>query len=236
MFTETLGIYPESINKAYEVVSNTVNSIGLSKLLDGFDEKVKMSIKRLIVEEEPDDNSTLNDLTNSIIYEMFDIMQDAINDVIPDLMVYANVNGYDSTFEIGGSTKEETARIRILLESGLDKNLIKKALEVNLISLGISNDDLRELLTDQYVVKDIVKAMKSNEFDYTIYKDVEELGADNSDNGCREDDDTDETFGLFLIQAYHDGHSDAIYAELTGDKILEAWPFNMEDDDDDDEE
>ena len=236
MFTETLGIYPESINKAYEVMSNTVNSIGLSKLLDGFDKKVKKSIKRLIVEEEPDDNSTLNDLTNSIIYEMFDIMQDAINDVIPDLMVYANANGFDSSFEVGGVTNEETTRIRMLIESELDRSLVKKALKVGLVSLGVSDDDFKCILKERNIVKDLVKAMKNYEFNYTIYKNAEELGADNSDNGCRYEDDTDETFGLFLIQAYHDGHSDAIYAELTGDQILEAWPFNMEDDDDDDEE
>lgn len=40
---------------------------------------------------------------------------------------------------------------------------------------------------------------------FAIYADAAELGADHSGNGCREENDTDESFGEFLIGAHKNG-------------------------------
>lgn len=61
-------------------------------------------------------------------------------------------------------------------------------------------DDIEAIFTEG-----CLKDCPLDELSLEIYEDLEDLGR-NADDGCRDDDDTDESFGEFIVQAHTDGN------------------------------
>lgn len=102
-------------------------------------------------------------------------------------------------------------------EATLDSDNYPGVLDIRYRELPQSYKDCIEKNDSLY--EDIIKSLiMGNNIEF--YDSVSAFGEDRSDNGCREDDDTDESFGLFLIQAYKDGQSQEILAEMPDGKVL----------------
>ncbi len=78
-----------------------------------------------------------------------------------------------------------------------------KLCDIDADFLGITEDEFTELRNDKGNYKELTDTVASNKnIRFYVYGSVEELGKDNSDNGTREEDDTDEGFGEYLLEAY----------------------------------
>lgn len=107
-----------------------------------------------------------------------------------------------------------------LRENNVSDIIIKEVI-LNRLYDEFEDNDLLELCQNVEVVFDLSKTVKSGN-DFVFYKNTEELGADHGENSCRESDDTDESFGLFLLQSYKDGNSNTLYFEFSDGRILAA--------------
>lgn len=88
-------------------------------------------------------------------------------------------------------------------------------------------NECKEYLADEIMLTDEeIKGLEVYEYDveewfakedkeYYLYENVEELGADNSDNECRDEDESDEEFGEFLLHV-----PGTNYFELESGRIL----------------
>jgi len=112
--------------------------------------------------------------------------------------------------------------LKILAASNprLGKELVKRAIELDLEVEVPSKNYIEELINNEYVFENVVENLEKGST-VVIYDSVSDLGEDNQDNGCRESDDTDESFGEFLLEAYKQGQTnDVVYFEFTDGKIL----------------
>lgn len=111
-----------------------------------------------------------------------------------------------------------------LYDSGVNPDIIKLIVKYNVADV-VPLDEVEQILeiaTNEHLIYDILEVIRKGN-DFIIFDSVEELGEDNSDNGCREDDDTDESFGEFLLRSYKDGNSiNTIYYKLNNGKVLVA--------------
>ena len=147
--------------------------------LDRFTGELEQSLKDEFTEID------LNNATNSVIDLMFNICKGIIEREHPGQEVTFYVNGYDSHLYPG--TNPESA-------------------EGRLEASGLSFEERQELLGDEGFMHDL-KELFDDGGDICIYESEAECGADNADNGCREEDDTDEGFCEFLADNYLNNYS-----------------------------
>ncbi len=70
-------------------------------------------------------------------------------------------------------------------------------------ALGLSDKEYRELKNNADDFEDVIRQWASEgEYGFVLFDSVEEFGAENSDNSFREDYDSDEEFGEFLVGAF----------------------------------
>lgn len=203
MFIDILGIYPNDIEHAWERANDFMESLGMGEQI--FDLQGK-------VEDEVANYFDWNDPTNSIIDCIFEQCKYMVEEAVgADIEISYNCNGYDSDIYFSESL------VRVLVGS------IDRAYTADILATGIyelmSLEQVQEL-ADADVIKDVIAKLKDEEGDLTFYDSVEELGEDNADNGTREPDDTDESFGQFLIQSYRDGNSADVYFEFADGKVV----------------
>lgn len=104
---------------------------------------------------------------------------------------------------------------------GTNPDLIRLACSKGLLDEQELLGEISLMMYNRYIMEDILKSTIMGHADEReIYASIEELGAENADNGTREPDDTDEAFGNFLIDAYGDGHSNDIYVGMANDKAF----------------
>lgn len=147
--------------------------------LDQFAEELEDSLADEVTEID------LNNATNSIIDLMFNICKSIIEREHPGQEVTYYVNGYDSHLYPG--TNPESA-------------------EGRLEAAGLTFEERQELLGDEGFMHDLRELFEDGG-DICIYESKAECGEDNADNGCREEDDTDEGFCEFLADNYLNNYS-----------------------------
>ncbi len=110
---------------------------------------------------------------------------------------------------------------KALKQAGTDDSIIECIKETDLLDESLLDDSMiLELIKNKEVFKDVINRLLNDKFIY-VYSSVDELGNDNSDNGCREEDDTDYMFGSFLISAYKTGNSNGtVYYLFNNGKVL----------------
>lgn len=211
----SFGIYPDSIEHAWEQAQDFLESIGLSCEIDQLEDAINESDLRDIIED---------DATNDIIEFIFSTTEDIVIDKYPSLDVEYHINGYDS--DISLSDEGITRCISALIDAGLRDDpyhkgkckgsILMRFLATDMIG-ELTPDEIEEMVQDKDVFLDFLTSIEHNETVYR-YDSVEELGEDNSDNGCREDDDTNESFGEFLLTCYP-GHSHEAYFQFSDGSI-----------------
>jgi len=205
---QTLGICPESIEHAEELCESVLDNYHLD--YDEWKESVETNYLNSIQLGE-------DSFTNYLVTIMFESLKSLFRKEYPALETDMFINGWDSHFYI---KNDET--LKMLLDADIDVETVKKIINHNLQdNLGLNDDKLVELAKHKAVIEDLIKVYNNNN-DIVIYESAEELGEDNKDNGCREDDDTDESFGYFLIQSYKDGHSNTLYFQFNDGQIIAA--------------
>ncbi len=203
-------IYPETIEKAWETAQEALETLYLEDEIDKLEELIKNSdIKDIII----------NDATNDIIKFIFENTIDIITDQYPNIKVDCTVNGNASSIDID---KDVINCIEALKRAGLEQDVygrvhplgtpIVRFLKSKMLE-ELGSEAVIEMTLEKYTFEDFLNSIEYGET-VTMYGSIEELGEDNQDNGCREDDDTDESFGMFLIQAYHDAYSNEAYFEF----------------------
>ena len=211
----SFGIYTESIEKAWEKAQNFLEFIGLSCEIDQLEDAINDADLKDIV----GDNAT-----NDIIEFIFSTTEDIVIDKYPSLDVEYHVNGYDS--DISLSDEDITRCISALTDAGLrndpyNKGKCKDSVLMRFLVADMTEeltlDEIKEMVQDKDVFIDFLTSIEHNETVFR-YGSVEELGEDNSDNGCREEDDTDESFGEFLLTCYP-GHSHEAYFQFNDGSI-----------------
>ncbi len=202
---QILGIHEDDIEHAYEMIEKVFEDIGIDN------ENMEK------IEDYLENNKELwdlDDITNSIIGQMFDTAEGIINEEYPELTVSTYANGWASKFHVYDCDMLDVIK-------GMDADVKKKCLKCNVMeAAGLSKEQFEEL----------AKSDKFDEFlelfdeddaltpDFTLYESVEELGADNEDNDTRDEDEDDETFGEFLLGAYdNDG---TFYYRFSDGQIL----------------
>lgn len=211
---DVLGLCVNDIEHAYEACDNALTQVLLESELDTFEDRLAENLKY----------TESFSLTNSLIVAMFELTEEIIREHYPELAPTYYVNGYNSHFYINDDNVFED-----LYDGGVDADTIKKIVKADLLTkTGLSSQQICEIYkfgatTDGECrsIDDLIKSY-DNGNDITIYESVEELGEDNSDNDCRDEDDTDEAFGNFLIQAYKDGNSDTLYIPLSDGSVIAA--------------
>lgn len=203
-----LGFYEDSIDKAFDQCAELLEYLYLKEAVDNIEDNIQKKL--------PDEFDWDNP-TGSIITCMFDITEDIITNAYPDIEVTTCINGYASDIYINEEIQD--------LKKAVDASNIedkaytfKRIFSSNLYEeMDISN--IKELLNDTGVLEDVLDSMEAgNSFCY--YDSVEELGEDNNDSDLYEEDDDNESFGNFLIQAYKNGNSNTIYYVFSNGCIL----------------
>ncbi len=200
MVENMLGIYMGDINIAYSDAINLLNRTPLE--IDNIDDLFKKNIK---------ENFDWEDPTNSIIRAMFEVTENLIRDNYGLEVIY-NLNGDYAGIDIDDSLYRG---LYYFGEHRPEKELIWKILQSDIRDY-LDEDDIIEIACDSpETMKDLLE-VKDGEFTY--FDSVEELGA--VDNDLKEEDDTDESFGEFLINAYKDGNSRDVIYELSNGKVI----------------
>lgn len=205
-----LGIYGESIQKAWEKSEDALTYVLLEDKVDQLQDNLQECVS---------DYFSWQDPTNSIIGAIFLLTREIIKEEYPELDFYEHINGYDSDIRV-----LDDGLFEKLLDEDFDipTDRIKAIMKADLYGkTGLNVDQIVELATHEHVVNDLLKVYENNG-DIEIYNSVEELGEDHTDNGCREEDDTNESFGRFLLQTYKDGQSDTLYFELKDGTVISA--------------
>lgn len=201
-----IGLYRMAIDDAYEKCEEVFQNLCLENEIDALDE--------LWMEKLKEDNIfSYDDPTNACIELLFDAAKTLLVTNYPNLDV-------DYWPDWGGIETSADKIVGKLRENNVNDTIIKEVI-LNRLYDEFENDDLIELCQDIEVVLELSKTVKSGN-DFVFYENTEELGADHRENGCRESDDTDESFGLFLLQSYKDGNSDTLYFEFSNGRILAA--------------
>ena len=93
------------------------------------------------------------------------------------------------------------------------------AIEEDLGDKMLTKEEIKELL-DKYH-GEFVDATEAF-FYYEIYEDAAEFGATDPDNGCRDEDEDDESFGEFLLSHYRENacSGDAFCVQFFSGRIL----------------
>ena len=205
---DTLGLYIGALNHAFTECEDALKSVFLDSKVDDLGKKAQEALTERGLD--------WSDPTNSLISLMFEITETIINNEYPSISVHTYVNGYDSHFDVYDVEVYEAAS-----EAGIDAEIIKMAMVSGiLIDLPVKDaTQSLELMSDTDTFKDMHEAFVQGG-DFTVYESLEELGEDNADNDCREKDDTDEEFGQYLIDAYHNGSSNVAYFKFEDGSIL----------------
>lgn len=200
---DILGIYEGDIEHAWEMCEDKLESLHI----DG--DKMEEVQDYL---ENSKSEWDLDDITNSIISQILDRTTEIIEDEYPNISVDTYVNGWDTHIStsydkyIDMLDGEEDATVQMFFKNDVaDSSLL-------------SETELKEIIEAGYL-EDLVNVFENGN-DLTFYDSVEELGEDEEDNGCRDEDDTDEDFGEFLIQAFKDGNSSTFYYEFSSGKVI----------------
>lgn len=186
---EILGIHEDSIEHAWEICEEKLAQFRIDR--SRMDE----------VQEYIEDNKSewnLDDITNSIISQILDETQKILEEEYIKIEVSVYVNGWDSHIH---TAWDDLADILQNKENGAVINFFKSADSWG----GLGVEKIGEI-SDNGCFEDFCRIFENGN-DLTFYDSVAELGEDNADNGCREKDDTDESFGQFLIKSYFDGSS-----------------------------
>lgn len=208
ILSNIMGIYPESVDKAYERCQEVLEECLLEDKYDELDLFFENKFKNYL---------DWDDATNSLIECLFDGTREIIESIYPFETEW-HINGYASDFRVTNDI------IKYLVKAKVEKNLIKYVAIHDLENvLSMEDTEFVDFVSNsnKEEIERIVEALEKGA-DVAFYESVEELGALNEDNGCRETDDTDETFGQFLIQAYKNGNSSTtIFIELSSGRIME---------------
>ena len=94
---------------------------------------------------------------------------------------------------------------------GVSSEDLEEIIELSFI--GLEAEEMEDILENEGFLEDVnmmldpVCGKYKTKYDLSvnIFSDAEDLGAGHQDNGCRDDED-DETFGDFIVQAHKDGN------------------------------
>lgn len=201
-----IGLYRIAIGEAYEKCEEVFQNLCLENEIDALNE--------LWLEKLKEDNIfSYYDPTNACIELLFDAAKTLLVTNYPNL----DVDYWPDWGGIETSADEIVGKLR---ENNVCDTIIKEVI-LNRLYNEFEDKNLIELCQDIEVLLDVSKIVKSGN-DFVFYENTEELGADHRENGCRESDDTDESFGLFLLQSYKDGNSNTLYFEFSDGRILAA--------------
>lgn len=154
-----------------------------------------------------------DDPTNACVRFLFDIVANLLKTNYPDL----DIDCWPDWCGIETSADKIVDELR---KNNVNDTIIKEVI-LNRLYDEFEDDDLLELCQDIEVVLDLDKIIKSGN-DFVFYENVQEFGADHKEDDCRESDDTDGSFGLFVLQSYKDGNSNTLYFEFSDGRILAA--------------
>lgn len=116
--------------------------------------------------------------------------------------------------------------LRIMEAGGFNREIIDRTIESEFYK-EFSLDQFRELCggdcpsgnADIRCFLDFLSSFEKGNY-LAWYSSVKSLGEDNSDNGCRDADDDDESFGEFLLGAYKTGNSRVAYFRFRSGKVV----------------
>lgn len=158
-----LNIYPETLDRAYDIAQETLEEVLLSDKLDELDDKIDNYF-------EEEGVILLDNATDRIIEIIFEKTLDIINDFYGNVLeIETYVNGDDSHIYL---RNDEIFNEHL---STSDRKLIKKVYNSCLIS-WLETDEIAELFRDK-VIADILDAV-DYELGLDFYEDKEELGDD----------------------------------------------------------
>ena len=205
---DVLGIHEGDIEHAWECCCDTLKQVLLSEKTEDLEERLKDEISNYL---DPDD------ITNSIIWAMIDIAASIIEDEYPNITIETYVNGYDSHIDI------KEINLFNNLKGLVEKDYIKKVFKSN-FNEEFEEDVIIQIAKSGSIIEEIIDYYDENGHtpDSYLYESIEDLGEDNWDNEDRKEDDTDESFGMFLINAYKDGNSKSIYYLLDNGMVFSA--------------
>lgn len=126
-----------------------------------------------------------SNLTNEIIGLMFEACKNIIEEAHPGQDVTYYVNGYDSHLYPGTNPESVEGRLE---------------------TAGLTFEEMKEILADEGFENDLTELFGIGG-DVILYESEAECGADHADNGCRDENDTDEGFCRFLAENYKDNYS-----------------------------
>lgn len=122
-------------------------------------------------------------------------------------------------------TKKSDA-LRIMEVGGFNREIIDRVIESGFYK-EFSLDQFRELCGGDCSLGDadiqqFLDFLSSFEKGNSLvwYSSMKNLGEDNRDNGCRDADDDDASFGEFLLGAYKTGNSRVAYFRFRSDKVV----------------
>ncbi len=203
-----LGIHEGDIEHAYDIAKDTLEEweVDDSDFVNQISERIEECLD-------------VSDMTNSIIDAIMEAALTEIDDAYEDIDTRKDfstyINGYDTHLSCTDSEL-------VTIFSGLKKSAIDKSQYNELIgplrNAGILEQDLVDIINNGEF-EDFCQVFL-NYNDVVVYDSLEELGADESDNGCRDKDEDDETFGAFLVKAYCDGNSTVFYHECRDGSII----------------
>ena len=203
-----LGIYPESIEHTQEICEEVLEKTLLGNLFEEW--------KTCVSNNFHSNSKNIEDsFTNYVIALMFDALKWILTREYPGLETDFYVNGYDSHFYI-----KDNELFSELFSANVDVELIRKIMKHNLPEkTALDKEKIIELAGSEFVINDLIKAYDHGN-DLVIYDSIGELGEDNKENACREEDASDEAFGYFLLQAYKQGHSNTLYYQFNDGEII----------------
>jgi len=211
---DSLGIYTDEIQYASELIENAFRKVLLVHRIDDITDHMRKELPQNMSWASPTDCiiETMFKAADDIIceeYPMF-LKEDDINE---DLYISYVVDGLSSHFEV-----HDDDLFYVLKNFGLEDDVVRALAKAEVDqNLGLTTDEtIAELKSIPTVFEDFIKIFKNGN-DITIYKSVSELGKANLDNAAREDDDTDESFGKFLLKTYKTGNSNKLYFQFPSD-------------------
>lgn len=201
-----IGLYRMAIDNAYEKCEEVLENLCIENEIESLNELWLNKLKE-------DNIFSYNDPTNACIRFLLNAAENLLTTNYPNLDI-------DCWPDWGGIETSADEIVGKLRENNVNDTINKEVI-LNRLYDEFKDDDLLELCQDIEVVLDLSKIIKSGN-DYVFYENAEELGADYEENGCRESDDTDESFGVFLLESYKDGNSNTLYFKFSDGRILAA--------------
>lgn len=206
---DVMGLHACDIDHAWQTTEDALKSVFLADFADEISDKFCETAPAAIDWDIP---------TDSLICHLFEITGELISDRYPSVGVSFYVNGYDSHFYV-----DDGNRFAVLKNvCKLDGNTIRKIMSCTEFA-NLPEPYFVTLASNSSVREDVLEAFRAGN-DYELYNSVADLGKDNSDSDLYDAEDTDESFGAFLIRAYKDGNSRTIYLDMPDGNVF-AMPM-----------